>query len=106
MKLTSMKVDRATKAPEPCCSVAAERPAYPWGLEVTLDNESLDKLKLDPLPEAGETLMLLAKVRVSRVSSNDTADGEKSRSVGLQITDLALEDAGEHKDAAKMLYEG
>ena len=102
--MTSMKRDPlpAPKAETVCC----EPPAYPWGLELTLDNECLEKLKLDPLPEAGEQLLLLAKVRVSRTSSTDTEGGGKNRSVSLQITDCALEDAGERKSAEDTLYQG
>jgi len=100
-----MKRDHAMRE-RASAPVMLEEPAYPWGLEVNLDNEGLDRLKVDPLPEVGETMLLMARVRVTRVSSTDNEAGGKQRNIALQITDMGLEDGGEKKDAATTLYEG
>lgn len=105
-KLTNMKMDppalTASAAPEPY----PEGPAYPWGLSITLNDQCLEKLKIETLPEAGETFILLAKVKVTATEARDVADGKKYRSVSLQITDMALEDKGDKKAAESVLYEG
>lgn len=90
MKLVSMKVSAAerTKRTEPA---SADQPAYPWGLSLTLDRETLEKLGLDDnLPEPGSTMRLEAKVNVTGVSENKTVSGPGYCSVTLQITALGL----------------
>lgn len=106
MALTSMKIDKAAakRAMEPS-TLADEGPAYPYGLEVRLDKDSIEKLGMKQLPEVGETMMLVGKVKVTGTSSSDHQHG-KHQSVTLQITDMALEDGGDKTDAAKKLYEG
>jgi hypothetical protein len=92
MKLVSMKLDRAAReatvasTPDP----ASEGPVYPWGLSVSLEEDALDKLNLETLPDVDEVLQLVARVTVTSVASNQTTAGGRRRSVALQITDLGL----------------
>lgn len=103
-KLVSMKMTKSERAEKNTVSSdAPDRPIYPYGLEVRLDTDALEKLDLDELPEVGGEMTLLAKVKVTGASSSDTEYG-KSRSVSLQITDLCLEDG--NKDLATKLYDG
>jgi len=104
-KLTNMKVDKAAREKAYAPSMVEDGPAYPWVLNISLDDEALEKLKLEALPEAGESMMLVAKVKVTNVSSTDSSEGGKRRSVSLQITDMCLEDAGEKVEAAGKLYQ-
>lgn len=93
-KLVSVKISKAErkKMSEPSSLAEGDQPLYPWGLSISLDTETLTKMGIDTLPDVGESYMLIAKVDVTNVSSNES-EGGKSRSVGLQITDLCLEDA-------------
>lgn len=102
-KLVSMKLEKKERA-EYRPSLAEDGPLYPWGLNLNLDDETIKKLGLEALPEAGEQMLLVAKVKVTGTSSNDSADG-KRQSVSLQITEMCLEDGGEKVDAEK-LYQG
>lgn len=110
MKLTSMKMDReAMKEQASPADVAPDMPVYPWGLTVRLDEDSLDKLAIEKLPEVGGERMLIAKVRVVSVSSNehDAPKGKgkhKHRNVELQITEMAIDDVPAEKDAGDTLY--
>lgn len=80
-------------------------PKYPYGLTIELCDEVIDKLGLGSLPSVDSTMMLMARVTVTRISENQTQGGEPERSIGLQITELALgPDAAPQKDAAKALY--
>ena len=88
-KFVSMEQTTAERA-EAMPSPAPEGPRYPWGLALTLDNASLEKLEIDKLPAVGGELVLVAKVKVTRVESREYDTG-KSRELGLQITHLALE---------------
>lgn len=106
-KLVSMKISKAeAKAMmEPSSLAEGDRPRYPWGLSITLDKDALAKLDIgDDLPSVGESYVLVAKVDVVSVSSNQS-EGGSNRSVGLQITEMCLED-GDAKDAAAELYKG
>lgn len=102
-KLVSMKISKAEmeKRMEPS-TIATERPMYPWGLGLNLDNDTLEKLGVDDLPKVGEVYTVVAQVSVSSVSSNES-EGGKNRSVSLQITDMCLED-GKAKNVADKLY--
>lgn len=74
-------------------SPAPDAPRYPYGLEVSLEEEAIEKLGIK-LPEHGAALGLVAKVIVTAVSETESGDpGQKkrtNRSIRLQITDLAL----------------
>lgn len=70
-------------------AVLSEAPTFPWGLSVTLDEDSLEKLKVEELPEVGTEFEMVATVKATSVSENEDEDGTR-RSVSLQITDMAL----------------
>lgn len=80
-----------------------DRPRFPWGLTINLDDETLDKLKISELPKVGSTEDLRAVVKVTRISEDDSESG-KRRSVGLQITDLAFGDPDDPKATESALY--
>jgi hypothetical protein len=103
MKLVNMKLDpaEAKKMAEPCAM--GDAPRYPWGLQLNLDNDAIEKLGIDKLPAVGKSLQLVALVNVVSVSSNQTEGGDERKSVSLQITDLGLE-AGKKKSAEAALY--
>lgn len=107
-KLVSMKSTRKEqqeKYSSPS-EISPDAPVYPYGLRVNFDDDTMKKLKLAELPEVGKSMMLVARVDVISVSSNESSEGGKRESVELQITDLCLEkDAGEG-GAADKLYDG
>lgn len=107
-KLVSMKIDKAEREKMmegPASLAAGDYPEYPWGMCLELDDSSLTKLGMTELPEVGENYMLIAKVSVTSVSSNETANGGKSRRVSLQVTDLALEaEAKDVKTVSDAMY--
>lgn len=63
---------------------------YPYGLEIRLENESIDKLGMTELPEVGEVVMITAKATVESVSSSERQDKSPHRCVTLQITRLKV----------------
>lgn len=94
MELKSMKIEKKPEeqsAAEIMYPKAADMPEYPYGLELRLGNEELEKLGLFTLPEVGKELTLQAKVKVTSVSSNEHLDGKPYKGVCLQITDMGLE---------------
>jgi hypothetical protein len=105
VKLTNMKIQPAEAYPT---SPAPEGPRYPYGLEITLEEEAIAKLELE-LPKHGAVLGLTAKVTVTSVAEIESGDpGQKkrtNRTIRLQITDLALGPAP-GKRLEEKLYEG
>ncbi len=73
-------------------------PIYPWGLCLRLSEKELVKLNLDEQPEIGDMIHLFAMAKVTSVSANSTEGGE-SRSVELQITQMAVENEDEEDEA-------
>lgn len=86
-----------------------EQDEYPYGLRIRLGNEELKKLGLTELPAIDSEHKLVALVCVVGLSMNESAgEGEPSRSIELQIEQMALapakEEDDERKDPAKAMY--
>lgn len=105
MEMKSMKMGKADAEKMLPTSSKIDTPAYPYGLQLELNDSVMKKLGMKELPEAGETLMLHAKITVSRSSQTDTKDGGKQQSVSLQITDMCICEPAEMKDMAQKIYE-
>ena len=73
-------------------------PAYPYGLSLYLNDESLKKLGYESPPAAGTELTMIAKVTVSSCGMNQQQDGDQEIRCDLQITDMEL--SGPAPDAA------
>lgn len=80
----------------------ADAPKYPWGLCITLNDDSLEKLGVDSLPEVETEVTIVAKAQVSRTSAYQSNGGEAERSMELQITDMQLGGIG--PSVADVLY--
>jgi hypothetical protein len=88
MKLTSVKRTKDELKPVEAPSKAQE--SYPYGLELRLEKDVIDKLGIKPLPGVGAVMVLQAKVKVVRVSASESGTSN-SRSIDLQITSMGLE---------------
>jgi hypothetical protein len=66
---------------------------YPYGLCLTLDSDTLDKLGLENLPKLGGKVSLEAVAEVVGASMNAGKD-YNNREVRLQLTALKLEQPG------------
>jgi len=106
MKLKSMKTTKAdrTAREKQYSDPLVEQDTYPYGLTLRLDEETIAKLDIGELPDVEVVLDLVAKVRVTSVSSNQTTGGGTRRSLELQITEMAL--AAPAKASAEKLYGG
>lgn len=70
---------------------------YPYGLNICLCDDELEKLGLDTDCEVGDFLHLFALAKVTSVSVNDTGDGEKRR-IELTLTHLGCEEEDEENE--------
>lgn len=74
---------------------APKVPVYPYGLCLSLEDESLEKLGLDDgLPPVGATILICAEARVTSASASERegTDGKKTscNRVELQITRMGV----------------
>jgi hypothetical protein len=109
MKLTNMKMPAAVaeeKYPE---TVMMDRPRYPWGLSLSLDEDAIEKLGID-LPKVGSSLRLEAMVDVTRVEAEEYQDHEGKtrtrRSVAFQLTDVGFEAPDDGETTEKLYGKG
>lgn len=91
--------EEAEKSAVPSPGMPAPKwPMYPYGLCLSLDDDSLEKLGLGgDLPDVGDVLHFAAFARVTNASVReeiDTKTGEKTpcRRVELQIFQMAVQD--------------
>lgn len=82
----------------------AQRPRYPYGLCVRLDEEAIEKLGWSDLPKVGAKCKLEAKAVVISVQNMEGLQ-HSMMSVELQITDLGVE-VGGGKASVDALYPG
>lgn len=97
------QVKEETSPPKSLGDRAPTTPVYPWGLCISLDDDTLTKLKLDSeMPSVGEMIHLCAMAKVTSVSENEQEDGnggkKTCRRVELQITHLATESEDEENE--------
>ena len=74
---------------------APSGPMYPYGLCISLEDETLEKLELDDdMPGVGDIIQFNAIAKVTNVSQNERegTDGTKSvcRRIEMQITDMGI----------------
>lgn len=105
-RMVSMRLskDEAMEKTEPSL---ADKPEFPFGLQVHLDQDSLSKLGIEELPEVGSKMRLNAIVEVSGVSQHETQNDKVRRHVDLQITDMELLKNGDDKEdreASEVLF--
>ena len=102
MKMHNMAMSKAEAKTmsEPCLVGAKDAgPRYPYGLEIRLNNEALEKLGI-ALPKVGTSVRVIADCCVTSVSSNERQKGEPNRSVELQIERLAVNSEPETMEEA------
>src|SRR6185369_7597591 len=101
VRMVNMKMS-AEEAKEYTQPTPGDAPEYPWGLCISLDEDSIAKLGITSLPAVGSQMQVQALVTVSSTSENNTQSGEKERRVELQITDMELTPA--QRSASDRLY--
>jgi len=101
--MTSMKMTAQEVKADTVITKEDNKPRYPWGLRVDLNDDSLSKLGITNLPAVGEKMNLMATVEVTSVSSHSSGNNNR-KSVELQITEMALEKPSKKNDAANTLY--
>lgn len=100
--MKSMKMSEQESAEYAMPTAMSGQPLYPWGLQITLDDESLKKLGLSNLPALDEVLEIRCKAQVTGLNSRKEGNDEDESCVILQITDMEVE--SRDRDVASKLY--
>lgn len=99
--MTSMEMDDEEQADVTEPYPAAERPKYPYGLQICLTQDELKKLDLDPQDAVvGGMVHLHAIARVTSASCTQMEGGDERCRIELQITDMAVESEDAENEAA------
>ena len=96
MKMIDMK--RQSEAEDSTMLAPKMRDEYPWGLRISLDNETMVKLGMTELPKIDSEFKLVALACAVSISENETSEGEPRRNVELQIEQMMLMTAAEEDD--------
>jgi hypothetical protein len=93
----AMKPEKKGEGKSDCCCCAGpcgcegDKPRYPWGLQLRLENEQLDALGMKDMPKTGETMMISCMVKVTQCGEEEREGEEPSRNVSLQIVEMGVE---------------
>ena len=101
MTMIDMK-QTAEEAQENSPEVSQDNPAYPYGLRISLDDGSLEKLGLTTLPKVGSKIQIAAMCEVCSTSEYSDQAGEKEANVSLQITAMELGSVQEEQTSASI----
>jgi len=104
-KLVDMKCEEQKVEEKSCEPCMVEKPKYPYGLELRLEEESLKKLGIKELPPIGKYVMITARAEVVATSAYESKQGGENRCLSLQIQELGVEAEKNKKSAAESLYE-
>jgi hypothetical protein len=89
MNLVSMKIEHKEEPRPAEVMYGSDRPEYPYGLRLHLNEEELKKLGITQLPDVGVEMLISAKVKVCSVNSYSSENGEH-RGMELQIIEMGL----------------
>lgn len=81
---------------------SGEEAKYPYGLCLSLDDETLTKLGIEGPVSVGTEMMITAKVKVTSTSERESVSGGSEARMELQITDMEI--GAQQTDLASKLY--
>jgi hypothetical protein len=88
-----------------CCAPDGTGPKYPWGLSLSLETETLNKLGMTIKDfEIGSMVPISVMARVTSLSMNEREDGDKSSCVGLICAQMDFNKKSSDDEKADKLY--
>ncbi len=88
--------------PSVLSSGKVDQPRYPYGLCISLEEESLQKLEIKSLPPVGHSMVISVRVEVVSTGEHDSKEQGVRRSLSLQITDIDMGGAKKEVDLEKL----
>ena len=103
MELKSMKNSKSSNA-DSGKAVGMDDEEYPYGLRISVEDEHIAAAGLVGC-KVGDEVMIMAKAKVVGRSEYENEDSDGSKSVSLQITDMAVDKESDDVTRAEKLYE-
>lgn len=100
MPLIDLK-QSAEEAKEDSMSMPGDGSRYPYGLNITLNDEVLTKLGFKGPVTVGTAITFTASAKICSTSQHEDAEGEPENSMSLQITAMEI---GEEEDDFTGMY--
>ena len=96
--LTDMKLTKKESKESSGIPAVDDRPRFPFGLEIRLDDDSLKKLGFDSLPAVGEEFIVIGVGPVTSVSENQRQGSEVNRHLEIQLQRIEIEPLDDGSD--------
>ena len=96
-QMVSMELDDEDKLDAPMPIKMPNKPDFPYGLRICLNEKELKKIGLDADCVVGDGILLRAFGKVTSVSNHDHGNGPESR-VEIQIERLCVEPEDDDDD--------
>lgn len=88
-----------------CCGVDKEDgPKFPYGLQLYLDDATLEKLGITSLPNVGVQVNLMATAMVTSIEQRQDRKGESETKMQLQITNMEVQMPSPERNAASKMW--
>lgn len=106
-KLKDMKITKEEREEKQETMAVPSMPEFPYGLNLRFDEDVIEKLGMDKLPNPGNFVMVMAKAKVESASIRKDANDKKQRSLSLQIVkmdvsaEIEADEEGERMDEPK-----
>jgi hypothetical protein len=105
--MINMQVDEKDAKKETIEAIENEEPKYPWGLQLNMNNDELEKLGLmDEKIKVGDEIRIEAVCKVIGVNEDETLNEGIRKNVRYQITEMEIEteEESEPQKMAKKIY--
>lgn len=83
-----------------------DKPSYPYGLKIHLDEETVKKLGISEAPEVGKKVQLMAIGEVVSVEKQEGRGDDHSFSMSVQLQDVDLQPSSRDQEVSNTLYGG
>lgn len=94
--LVNMRLSKKQSKAE--VAISSEKgPRFPYGLQISLDDDSLEKLGFDELPAVGAEMIVVGVGKVTRAGENRSQSGV-NRDVSIQLERIEIEPRDDGSD--------
>lgn len=107
MAYTDAEIAERKENMDKCCAMPSDYtgPKYPWGLELRLETNSLEKLGVDISKfKVGQELPMDIIGRVTGISINEREDGERNACLTIVAAQIGLNTKKSTSEQAESLY--
>lgn len=83
-----------------------DKPSFPYGLKIEIDEDTAKKLGLTTMPSVGDFMNVIGRAEVVSVRKEENVGDDHGFSFSLQIQDLDVSQESLEKKASDVMYGG